>query len=156
MLSQAEIKMAANELLREATGLKIYGKEVTEGYGTPSLFVEIVPKPLLRETRDFAKSGFAIKITFFQETPEELEQLRLVDTVKEAFGMVFAVQERKLTVGELTYDYVGQKEDILQISVEFDFYENTVPEPEGEIARELDFNLIKTREEEHGTESARD
>lgn len=153
MLSQVEIKTAANELLREATGLKIYGREVTEGYDSPSLFVEIIPKPFLRETRNFAKSGFTIKITFFQETPEELEQLRLVDTVKEAFGMVFAVRNRKLTVGELTYDYVGQKEDILQISVDFDFYENTTPEPEGEIAKELDFSLIKNKEEEHGTES---
>ena len=39
MLSQAAIKTAANKLLKEATGLKIYGKEITEGYTTPSLFI---------------------------------------------------------------------------------------------------------------------
>lgn len=146
MLSQAAIKTAANELLKEATGLKIYGKEITEGYTTPSLFIEIIPKPFQRKTRGFAKSGFTLKITYFQETPEELQQLQLVDTVKEAFGMVFTVQDRRLTVGEITHDYIGQKEDILQISVDFEFYENTTTEPEGEIAGEMDFKLSKTEE----------
>ena len=90
--------------------------------------------------------GFTLKITYFQEAPEELQQLQLVDTVKEAFGMVFTVQDRKLTVGEITHDYIGQKEDILQISVDFEFYENTATEPEGETAGEMDFNLSKTEE----------
>lgn len=146
MLSQASVKTAANELLKLATGFKIYGKEVTEGYTKPSLFIEIVPKPFQRKTRDFAKSGFSLKITYFQETPDELQQLKLIDTVKMAFGMVFTVQNRKLTVGEITYDYVGQKEDVLQISIDFDYYENTTIEPEGETAGEMNFNLSKTEE----------
>lgn len=150
MLSQTAIKTAANELLAEATGLKIYGREVTEGYDTPSLFIEIVSKPFSHSTINFAKNGFSLKITFFQETPNELRQLQLIDTVKAAFGMVFAVEDRKLTVNEITYDYIGQKENILQISVEFDFYENTTPRQEGETARELDFRLIKEKEEGNG------
>ena len=146
ILSQAEIKKAANDLLKKATGLKIYGREITEGYDTPSLFIEIVPGPFGRQTRNFAKSSFSLKITYFQDAPEELQQLQLVDTVKTAFGMVFAVQDRKLTVGETTYDYVGQKEDILQISVDFEYLENTYTEPEEEIAGEVDFNLLKKEE----------
>lgn len=153
MLSQTAVKAAANELLKAATGLKIYGREVTEGYDTPSLFTELVMKPYRRETENFAKSGFSIKITYFQETPDELQQLQLMDRVKEAFGMVFEVQDRKLTVGEITSDYIGQKENILQISVEFDFRENTTPEPEGEIAEELNFDLLKKQEEKYGVES---
>lgn len=146
MLSQAAIKTAANELLKTATGLKIYGKEITEGYATPSLFIEIVSKPYQSKTRDFSKSGFSLKITYFQEVSDELKQLQLVDTIKEAFGMVFEVQQRRLTVGEITYDYIGQKEDILQISVDFDFYENTTTEPAEEIAGEVEFNLSKMEE----------
>ena len=143
ILSQAEIKRAANELLEAATGLKIYGREITEGYDTPSLFIEIVPGPFRRQTRNFAKSGFSLKITYFQDAPEELGQLEMVDTVKAAFGMVFAVGDRNLTVGETTYDYVGQKEDILQISVDFEYLENTSVCPEEELAGEMDFNFIK-------------
>ena len=82
MLSQVAIKTAANELLKTATGLKVYGKEVTEGWSTPALFIEIIPKPFRGKLEGFAKSGFAVKITHLQDTPNELEQLQMVDTVK--------------------------------------------------------------------------
>lgn len=146
MISQAAIKKAANKLLKDKTGLKIYGKEVIEGYDTPSLFVEIVAKPTKRETKNYAKSGFSLHITYFQKTPNELEQLEMVDTVKDAFGMSFTVGDRRLTVNETTYDYVGQKENILQVTVDFEYYENTEEQPTAETAGDLEMNLIKTEE----------
>lgn len=146
MLSNVAIKIAINDLLSNATGLKVYGKEVTEGYTTPSLFVEKVSKPFKRETRGFAKSGFTIKITYFQPAPDELDQMRLLDKVRDAFGMVVKIEDRALTVGEITHDYVGQKADILQISVDFDFYENTTPKESAEIAREYGLEIKKNEE----------
>lgn len=146
MLSNVEIKTAINDLLSKATGLKIYGKEVVEGYETPSLFTEKVSKPFQRETIGFAKSGFTIKITYFQSSPDELEQMRLLDTVREAFGMTVKIGSRTLTVGEITHDYVGQKEDILQISVDFDFYENTTQGETAEIAEEAEITTTLKEE----------
>lgn len=146
MLSNVAIKIAINDLLSNATGLKVYGKEVTEGYTTPSLFVEKVSKPFKRETRGFAKSGFTIKITYFQPAPDELDQMRLLDKVRDAFGMVVKIEDRALTVGEITHDYAGQKADILQISVDFDFYENTTPKETAEIAREYGLEIKKNEE----------
>lgn len=133
-------------MLKKATDLKTYGKEVIEGYDTPSLFTEIVTKPTNRETKGFAKSGFTLHITYFQKTPDEMQQLKLYDTVKNAFGMVFTVENRNLTVNEISYDYVGNKENILQITVDFEYYENTVEQPTADIAEELDFNLKKAEE----------
>lgn len=147
MLSNVAIKTAINNLLSNATGLKIYGKEVTEGYTTPSLFTEKVSKPFQRETKGFAKSGFTIKITYFQPAPDELDQMRLLDKVIDAFGMSIKVDDRELTVGEITHDYVGQKADILQISVDFDFYENTTPEETADIAEEYGLEIEKNEEE---------
>lgn len=146
MLSNVAIKTVINDLLSNATGLKIYGKEVTEGYTTPSLFVEKVSKPFKRETQGFAKSGFAIKITYFQPAPDELDQMRLLDNVRDAFGMVVKIEDRALTVGEITHDYVGQKADILQISLDFDFYENTTPQETAEIAKEYGLEIKKNEE----------
>lgn len=143
MLSLTAIKAAVNKLLKDSTGLKIYGKEVSEGYDRPSLFIEIISAPFRHSSIDFAVSGFTVKITYFQKTPDELGQLRMIDTVKEAFGHVFTVGERRLTVGEITYEYVGQKRDILQMSVDFEFCENLFQEPEEEVAREMDFSLTK-------------
>lgn len=148
MLSYKEIKIAVNTLLKEKTGLKIYGNDVTEGYETPSLFVQIISKPHKRQTRNFAKSGFSVKITYFQNEPDESEQLELLDIVREAFGMVLVVQDRRLTTGEITYDYVGQKENILQITVDYDFCENTSTPSTEEIAEAVDINLIKKETEE--------
>lgn len=146
MLSNVVIKAAVNELLSKATGYKVYGKEVTEGYDTPSLFTEKIAKPFKRETVGFAKSGFTIMITFFQDAPDELEQMKLLDTVRNVFGMSVKIEDRTLTVGEITYDYAGQKEDILQISVDFDFYENTTPEETGEIAAEAEIRTTNKEE----------
>lgn len=146
MLSNVDIKAAINELLENATGLTVYGKEVTEGYTTPSLFVEKISKPFKRETIGFAKSGFTIKITYFQSAPDELDQMRLLDKVRDAFGMCVKIADRILTVGEITHDYVGQKENILQISVDFDFYENTMPEETAEVAREYNLTIKKKEE----------
>lgn len=146
MLSNVDTKAAINDLLQRATGLTIYGKDVTEGYKTPSLFVEKINKPFKRETKGFAKSGFTIKITYFQSEPDETEQMRLLDKVRDAFGMCIKVADRYLTVGEITHDYVGQKEDILQISVDFDFYENTKPQETAEIATEYELEIKKNEE----------
>lgn len=146
MLSQSAVKTAANKLLKNVTGLKTYGKEVIEGYETPSFFIELITKPTKRETKSFAKSGFTLHITYFQKTPDEAQQLQMYDTVKNAFGMIFTVEDRKLTVNEITYDYVGNKENILQITVEFKYYENTAEQPTADIAEELDLNLKKTEE----------
>ena len=52
----------------------------------------------------------------------------------------------KRQVGEITHDYVGQKEDILQISVDFDFYENTTPEETAEMATEYELEIKKNEE----------
>ena len=143
ILTQAEIKKAANELLHKATGLTILGRDATKGYEVPSLFVELVTKPTKRETKNFAKTGFILHITFFQEEPDELEQLELVDVVKKAFGMIFKVGARSLTVGEIDYDYIDQHEDKLRINVNFDYYENTTATPTEEVADELELNIKK-------------
>lgn len=146
MLSNVAIKTAINDLLANATGLKIYGKEVVEGYSTPSLFTEKISKPFQRETIGFAKSGFTIKITYLQSSPDELEQMKLIDTIRDAFGMSVRIGDRKLTVGEITHDYVGQKENILQISIDFDFYENTTPAETAELMQEVEVNTILEEE----------
>lgn len=146
ILSNVAIKAAVNKLLADATGFKIYGKEVSEGYETPSFFVEKISKGFKRETPSFAKSGFTIKITYFQKAPDELDQMRVLDQVRDAFGMYVEIEDRKLTVGEITHDFVGQKEDILQISVDFDFYENTTTEETMEPANEYSLNIIKKEE----------
>lgn len=139
-----EIKKAVNQLLEsEYPEYKQYGKEVREGYDTPAFFTEIIDKGSKAETKNFAKGGFTVKITYFQDEKNELDQLEKVDKIKDLFGLVFLVGNRQLTVGEFSSDYIGEYLDILQISIDIDYKENTQKTDTQEIATEANINITK-------------
>ena len=116
---------------------KIYGKENREGYDAPCFFTEILDRGSRAETRNFAKGGFTVKITYFQTAKNELDQLEKVDEIKDLFGLFFCVGDRKLTIGDFSHDYIGEYQDILQISIEIDYKENTQKEDTAPVAREI-------------------
>ena len=135
-----EIKKAVNELLKgryPPPQYKIYGKEIKEGYDAPCFFTEILDRGGKGETKNFAKGGFTIKITYFQAEKNELDQLEKVDEIKDLFGLIFCVGDRKLTIGDFSHDYIGEYQDILQINIEIDYKENTQKEDTAPVAREI-------------------
>jgi len=141
------IKIAINGLLKSKypePDYTIYGKEIREGYSTPSFFTEIVDGGDRAETKNFSSGRKTIKITYFQEKTDELDQLQKVDEIKDLFGLVFLVGERKLTVGEFSHDYIGEYSDILQISIDFEYKENTTKEETGDIAAEINTNIAQS------------
>lgn len=124
-----DVKKAMNTLLQSKyPDYKIYGKEIKEGYDTPSFFTEILDKGSRAETKNFARGGMTLKITYFQKEVNELDQLEKIDEIKELFGMVFSAADRKLTVGEFSSEFIGEYQDILQISIDIDYKENTQKE----------------------------
>ena len=125
---------------------KIYGKEIKEGYDAPCFFTEILDKGSKGETKNFAKGGFTTKITYFQAEKNELDQLEKVDEIKDLFGLIFCVGDRKLTIGEFSYDYIGEYQDILQISIEVDYKENTQKEDIAQVAANVEIALKQSRE----------
>lgn len=116
---------------------KIYGKEIREGYDAPCFFTEILDRGSRAETRNFAKGGFTVKITYFQTAKNELDQLEKVDEIKSLFGLFFCVGDRKLTISDFSHDYIGEYQDILQISIEIDYKENTQKGDMAPIAEEI-------------------
>lgn len=122
---------------------KIYGIEIKEGYKTPAFFTEILDKGSKAETRNFAKGGFTVKITYFQKAKNELDQLKKVDEIKDLFGLIFFVGERRLTVGEYSHDYIGEYSDILQISIDIDYKENIKKEDTAPIAAEAAVDITQ-------------
>ena len=123
---------------------KIYGKEIREGYDAPCFFTEILDRGSRAETRNFAKGGFTVKITYFQTEKNELDQLEKVDEIKDLFGLFFCVEDRKLTIGEFSHDYIGEYQDILQISIEIDYKENTQKEDTASIAQEIGVEVTQS------------
>lgn len=144
MLRFKEIKKAVNRLLkRKYPDVKIYGNDVKEGYQTPSFFVELINKGSTSETKNFASGGFTIKITYFQDKKDELDQLEKVDEIKDLFGLFFCVEDRKLTIGEFSHDYIGEYQDLLQISIEIDYKENTQRTDTAPIARGIGIKVTQ-------------
>ncbi len=126
---------------------KIYGKEIREGYEAPCFFTELIDRGSRAETKNFAKGGFTIKITYFQPERNELDQLEKVDEIKDLFGLIFCVGDRKLTVGDLSYDYIGEYQDILRISIGIDYKENTQKRETGPVATEIGITMMQNEGE---------
>lgn len=136
----SEIKKAVNGLLKERyppPEYKIYGREIKEGYDAPCFFTEILDKGSRAETKNFTKGGFTVKITYFQKEKNELDQLEKADEIKGLFGLFFCVGNRKLTVGDVSHDFVGEYQDILQMDIDVDYLENTRQEDTAPIAEEI-------------------
>ena len=57
--------------------------------------------------------------------------------------MVFCVGDRKLTVGEFSHDYIGEYQDILQISIRIDYKENTYQKELAPVATEIGVNITQ-------------
>ena len=125
------------------TQYKIYGKEIKEGYEPPCFFTEILDKGSGAETKNFAKGGFTIKITYFQAGKNELDQLEKVDEIKGLFGLIFCIGNRKLTIGDFSHDYIGEYQDILQISIDIDYKENTQKEDMAPVAQEIGVDITQ-------------
>lgn len=139
-----EIKKAINKLLKDRYPFyKIYGTEIKEGYTTPAFFTEILDRGSKTETSNFATGAFTVRITYFQDKKSELDQLEKVDEIKDLFGSVFCIGKRNLTVGGYSHDYVGEFSDILQISIEFDYMENTRRDGTQPSADQVNINITK-------------
>ena len=142
-----EIKKAVNELLKgryPPPRYKIYGKEIREGYEAPCFFTEIIDGGSKAETRNFAKGRFTIKITYFQAVKNEADQLEKVDEIKDLFGLIFCVGDRRLTIGDFSHDYIGEYQDILQISIEVDYKENTQKADTAQVASEIGIKITQS------------
>ncbi len=125
---------------------KIYGREIKEGYDAPCFFTEILDRGGKGETKNYAKGGFTIKIIYFQAEKNELDQLEKVDEIKDLFGLIFCVGDRKLTIGEFSHDYIGEYQDILQISIEVDYKENIQKEDNVQVAEDVGIAVTQSRE----------
>ena len=58
-----------------------------------------------------------------EKTHDEAFCLDIYDRIREAFGMTLPVGGRKLLVGDISFEFIGESLNVLQISVEFDWYE---------------------------------
>ena len=70
-------------------------------------------------------------ITYVQKVPDQVENLEISETIWEALGLTYPFfdRERKvnrsLKINDYSHDYIGQNNNILQISFGLNWWEST-------------------------------
>lgn len=147
MITMKDFKIACNALIRTAfPDIKVYGNDTTDGYDRPSFYTEIVPHGFSRESKNYVQSGATFKATLFEQSHDECYCLEVYDRLREAFGMYIRVQGRKLLIGDISYDFIGEYDNMLQISVECDWLEQMERKEPEEIIETVDMNIEKKGE----------
>lgn len=135
---------ALNGILAERyPEIKRYGSDTTEGWQKPYFFVECVPFEGNYQTKNFYKKSCSLKITYFQLVNNELDQLEKVEEIRDVMGMKLSTEGRHLDIRDFIHDFVGEYENILQISFRLEWFENRYRGDEGEKMKTVDMALGK-------------
>ena len=144
MIELADLKAACNAVLRRCyPAYSIYGSDSTEGLDRPGFYTEIIPYYFKYSSKNYADCSAGYKITFLEETPDEVAQLTLVAELRKAFGMTVRVAGRPLLVGQISHDYAGQNNDILQITISFEWVDIMTREEPEEIMQDVDIQYTQ-------------
>jgi len=128
--------------------IRIYGPDTTEGFDKPCFCTELILYKTASETKNFRHTSAAFKITFLQETTDIADQLEKFEAIREAFGIKLKVGNRFLTCnGDIEMDYTGEKNDWMQITIPFEWYEQITETPEAETISSINISYgLKERE----------
>lgn len=143
------MKLTPKELLTACNGLLaarfpeigVIGREVREGYEMPSFFTQIVWGGYERETLNFASGSASYVITYLDEPVDELRQLALVEEIQKVFELQIPVMDRMLRVEGTDLDYIGEQDDILQVTVRFSWREHLLREETAELMGTVEVDL---------------
>lgn len=119
MIRMAELKKGMLAVLKGLypSGYRFYGTEVEEGYEKPSFFTQLVPVMMENGAQQVTDNVFLFAITYFQKDRDEMDALEKASEIQEAYGLKVRVADRYVNVTEISYDFVGNGGNILQVQV---------------------------------------
>ena len=126
MLSYSDIIKQVNNLLKNKySNIKRYGNDTVDKAVPPYFFVECVPYGTDRQTQNMLNKSCSIKITYVQIIPEQVDTLNKVEEIFELLTMTLKVKGRKLLIQDYSYEYIGENNNIPQISFKLNWWEST-------------------------------
>lgn len=121
---------------------KYYAKTVNEGYNSPAFFVRLKPI-LIQNGNKWRENHYAVYITYFQKVLDEADVYRKVEELEDLFGKYIRINDRALDVTDISFDYLGTDQNILEMTFNIEWYENTVKETNDTLAESVDINTFK-------------
>lgn len=142
MLRQTAVIKAVTGLIKTKYSYKIYTNEILEGFSQPCFFIKLI-KRVDGETINFNSNSLSIIITYFasSEANKEIEYLNMTDDLNLLFDTGIAVGDRYLHVKNFTTDRIGEKQDILQATINIEYFDST-NRPDPDEGYDLMQNLI--------------
>lgn len=114
-----DFKKGCNDILSEAFEYPVYGQETLDGYKRPSFFTELLPRTWHRVNKNIIECGLTYKITFLETTHNEALCLSIVDVISSLYGWTIKAADKVWLCDNIDYQYIGQENDILQVTIDF-------------------------------------
>jgi len=140
MITLVDIKKSINQVLKaNFPTIKIYSSDTKEGFTRPSFFTSIIPISFNYDTTNFTSNKLMVVINYFSKNETELENLRMADALKKAYGMTLKVKDRYITLREIKTDIT---DGVLQFKFDLNFFDGVeITKEEYEIMKQLNINL---------------
>ena len=122
----ADVIRTVNGLLKQKyPEITRYGNDTVDKAVPPYFFVECVPTGMDRQTKNMLHKSCSVLITYVQRVPDQLDNLEKAEEIGELLGMTVRIRDRELLVLRYSHEYIGDQNNILQISFGLDWWEDT-------------------------------
>lgn len=139
----ADVIREMNQVLKDLyPNITRYGNDSIDKAVPPYFFVECIPTNIIRQTRNMLHKGCTVMITYVQKIPNQVDNLDKVEVIEEALGMAFKIHDRTILVTDYDHEYIGEQNNILQISFSLDWWENTQAVDTGDKMEHLHTTMI--------------
>lgn len=141
MATLAELKTAINKILKDNfPGVRIHSSDTKEGFKRPAFFTQIVPVTSEYETTNFTSNKTMVVINYFSKDETEIENIKMYDDIKKAFGMALRVNQRSFILKNIRSEIV---DEVLQFRFDLDYLVSVEKTDEYEPMGELDLEIKK-------------
>jgi len=126
MLRRTEIIKAVTDILKNKFSYKIYSDEIVEGFKPSCFFLKLIKRTDI-QTINFNDNQLSIIITYFSspEKNKEIEYMNMIDDLSQLFGIGFRAGNRYLHIKSFSDDRIGEKQDILQLTIAIEYLDST-------------------------------
>ena len=124
MVKLTAILKAVNTLLKNKFGYHIYGDEIQEDLVLPAFFVSM-HNQTENQTINFNNNKLSIYITYMPEIYTQIDQMNIIDGLKNLFDLGFYVEARYLHINDFEVALIGDDKNILQGTISVTYLNET-------------------------------
>lgn len=121
MAKMIDLKGSVNKVLEDNfPKIKVRSDETKEGFKRPCFFTQIVPMNMEYDTVNVTSNRLMVVINYFGKEKTELDNLKMHDEIKKAFGMTLKVNRRSFLLKDIRSQII---DEVLQFRFDLDFFD---------------------------------